>query len=177
MSIVNRKAVDRFREKYPSYILVDFLRLGVSPVVTAGILAARGVFKWMAVRAELFALAAKWKKDSRSMQEIIRCGKKVGSRAASEVVPSQFQKGYWKGYQKALEEHRKELKDLLSSPKWRAPGKDRMAKEALEALESGTVGSSGLLQILAALPADYHEKKPAFTTPEAARDFFLGRRN
>lgn len=90
------------KEKYPD-IDEDFLY---------EVLLKRGVFKWLAVRRELIKLKHSWKKEIADL-----------NRKKTEKE---------KGFLKALERCRKQVRDLCHSARFKAPDFDRGANEFLE---------------------------------------------
>lgn len=89
--------VQDITEKYP-FIDPDFVY---------GILLKRGVFKWLAVRRKLIKLKNNWKR------EITELNRKKNEQE--------------KGYLKALERCRREIRGLCHSERWQAPDSDKKA--------------------------------------------------
>lgn len=89
------------REKYPQ-IPEDFIY---------EILLKRGVFKWLAVRRNLIKLKDEWKNTIRELNR--------------KKTPEE------KGFLKALERCRKQVRALCHSERWQAPDFDRKASEYL----------------------------------------------
>ena len=78
------------------------------------VLLKRGVFKWLAVRRDLIKLKNAWKQEIVGLQ-----GRKTE---------------YQKGYLKALEKCRADVRALCHSDRWRAPDNDRRAQKWLKNL-------------------------------------------
>jgi len=113
------------KQNKPVLVARDLLEYGVPVEVTLKILLARGVFKWLAVRRSIIKLKCNWK------IKITDTCKKVIEYKQQENT---YKLGYWRGYLKALEECRNEVRTLCHSTRWQAPDFDETAQQFLEQL-------------------------------------------
>lgn len=123
---VNRKNIWQFEQNKPSLIVEDLQKLGVPQNIAYKILLARGVFKWFAVRRNLIKLKNIWKDRIKNTIENIHEAKK--SRNTLQLM-------YLRGYLKAYEECRKEIRELCHSERWQAPDNDKKAINFLKKLD------------------------------------------
>lgn len=99
------------RQNKPTYVAKDLSTHGIPTDVAYEILLRRGVFKWFAVRRRLIRLKDEWKAQIRGLNR---------------------KKTPWeKGYLKALEECRAEVRELCHSERWQVPDNDSAAREWL----------------------------------------------
>ena len=115
----------------PSLIARDLERLGVPQEISHAILLARGVYKWLAVRRDLIKLKNTWRDRITATLYNIRQAKRPDNT---------YELAYLRGYLKALEECRAEVRALCHSDRWRAPDFDRDAIAFLAELDQGGVG-------------------------------------
>lgn len=108
---VNPSNIWTYKQNKPTLVVRDLAQYGVPAAGAYAILMARGVFKWLAVRRDLIKLKDRWK------------GKLKQALAEQQGNGSSSQQ-YWKGYRKALEECRKDVRLLCHSERWRAPDFD-----------------------------------------------------
>jgi len=107
----------------------DLKRLfGIPIAATFSVLLSRGVFKWLAVRRDLIEAKLRWKDKVRETIGAIREAKKD---------PSHQRLWYLRGYLKAVEECRAEVRAMCHSERWRAPDFDYHAWRFLRRLEIG----------------------------------------
>ncbi len=110
----------------PSLIVADLVTLGVDRVDAHNILLARGVYKWLSVRRQLIALKDTWK---------VRVNLTLEAIHVTKCADNAYQLGYQRGYLKAYEECRAEVRELCHSTRWQAPDYDREAQQHLKQLE------------------------------------------
>lgn len=129
---INKKLIWQAKQNKPSYIVKDLTNLlhhwripNLSWIIYF-ILLQRGVFKWLAVRRRLIKLKIAWRdKTSETIEEIKQVKKE---RNSTRLL-------WLRGYLRALEECRKEVRDLCHSSRWQAPDNDKKAQEFLRQLE------------------------------------------
>lgn len=111
---MNSKTIWLEAQNKPSLITKDITKKypNIDPDFIYEILLKRGVFKWLSVRRDLIKLKNKWKK------EITNLNRKKNQQE--------------KGYLKALEKCRKEVRILCHSERWQAPDFDKKAINFLE---------------------------------------------
>lgn len=114
--------IDNCEQNKPSLIAED-LKQYVPFDIIMRVLLNRGVFKWLAVRRNLIKLKGNWKNKISLILQKIRVSKEEGSH---------MELWYNKGYLKAYEECRKEIRNLCHSPRWQAPDFDKKAILFLE---------------------------------------------
>lgn len=121
--------IAHYRQNKPMQIARDFKKLfGIPTPATFAVLLSRGVFKWFAVRRDLIKAKLRWRDKVRDTIEAIREAKKTSS----------LQKLYFlRGYLKALEECRAEVREMCHSERWRAPDFDHHAWRFLRRFEVG----------------------------------------
>lgn len=113
------------RQNKPTLIARDLEVYGVPRSVTYKVLLGRGVFKWLAVRRDLIVLKNMWKSRITSTIEQIR---------QSKANHDHIQRAYLRGYLKAYEECRAEVRELCHSDRFRAPDFDKEANKFLQEL-------------------------------------------
>lgn len=102
-----------FPQNKPSLVQNDLYNLyGVPRIITAKILMARGVYKWLAVRRQLIKLKNTWKGLLTNYYRSVESGNLVRGTAKYHEA---------KGYAKALERCRKEVRTLCHSARWAIP--------------------------------------------------------
>jgi len=106
--------IDNLRQNKPSLVAKDLLDY-VPFNITMRSLLNRGIFKWLSVRLSLIRLKDSWKKK------------------INDIAKDHNRLYYMKGYLKAYEECRKEIRLLCHSPRWQAPISDRKSIEFLQA--------------------------------------------
>jgi hypothetical protein len=109
------------RQNKPTYVVNDLIRYAPARVIY-GVLLQRGIFKWLAARRQLIRLKIVWKRRvtySLEMQRECEWRKRE----------------YWRGYRRALEECRAEVRALCHSPRWQAPDNDERARQWLRQME------------------------------------------
>jgi len=122
---LNPRDIWNIGQNRPSLIARDLEHWGVPPRVTYAILLGRGVFKWLAVRRDLIKLKNVWK--SRITQTIADI-----RRAKQDRDPLRL--AYLRGYLRAYEEARGEVRTLCHSSRFRAPDCDKGAQRFLQSL-------------------------------------------
>jgi len=113
------------KQNKPSLIADDFEKLGIHPEITHDILLARGVYKWLSVRRKLIKTKNTWKDRIKAT---------LADLHSAKFERNDYQVGYLRGYLKAYEECRGEIRALCHSDRWQAPDFDRQAQKHLEAL-------------------------------------------
>lgn len=111
------------RQNKPTLIVRDLAQYGVPSQIAYGILLGRGVFKWLAVRRDLIKLKNVWKGRVTATIERIHKAKREHDQAGL---------AYQRGYLKAYEECRAEVRGLCHSERFRAPDFDSGAQRFLE---------------------------------------------
>lgn len=121
-------SICNIKQNKPTLVAKDLLEFGIPIDITLKILLARGVFKWLAVRRRLIKLKDIWKTRITAAQDKV-----------VELKPTSYTHdlGYWRGYLKAYEECRKEVRELCHSDRWQAPDFDEEANRFLKRLEEG----------------------------------------
>ena len=117
---VSNNNIWQYRQNKPHYIADDLYNLhGVPKIDTMKVLLARGVFKWFAVRRELVKLKNKWRDDVSEQYKL----------------QTEMPTAYRRGYIKAMETCRKDVRKLCHSERWAAPDFDTQAIRFLEGLK------------------------------------------
>ena len=122
--MLSKKNINSMKQNKPSLIVNDFARIGVVPEFTYNTLLKRGVNKWFFARKKTIALKNALK--DKITQSIVD----------QKVSESGYRKYYLKGYRKAMEECRRELRSICHGPRWVAPPNDPGAKKFLRSLEA-----------------------------------------
>lgn len=122
---VDRKNIWNFKQNKPSLVVKDICLLYplVEEEIIYKILLSRGIFKWLSVRRKLIVLKNIWKSKINKSLEDQRVAKSLYMDNAIS---------YQKGYRKALEECRAEIRALCHSDRWQAPDFDNKANEWLD---------------------------------------------
>lgn len=115
-----------YEQNKPSLIAQDLLEYGVPYDVSMKILLARGVFKWLGVRRRLIKLKDVWRNRLTDTYTKIQNAKKDSKF---------YDVAYYRGYIKALEECRKEVRQLCHSERWQCPDFDEKGNRFLRELE------------------------------------------
>jgi len=118
---MNIKTIWNEKQNKPSYI-ADDLEPFVDRDIVYEILLRRGVFKWLAARRDIIKLKDELKARVIATISMIRVAKRYHDR--DELF-------YLRGYLKALEDCRAEIRVICHSERWRAPDFDRRAQEYL----------------------------------------------
>lgn len=121
------------KQNKPTLIAKDLAEYGVPEDVTYRVLLQRGVFKWLAVRRDLIKAKDRWKSEITETIRKIREAKRDGRWA--ELM-------YLRGYLRALEMCRNEVRSMCKSERWRAPDFDSGAREFLKKLKDCTDGGT-----------------------------------
>ena len=114
---MNHKTIWNEEQNKPTLVVRD-LSSFVSPDIVYESLLRRGVFKWLSVRRDLIKIKNVWKSR---VTESIKVQKSCTNHKAE----------YWRGYRKAVEECRAEVRQMCHSDRWRAPDFDREANNWL----------------------------------------------
>ena len=114
MDKVNEKTIWACAQNKPTLVVRDIKKKypDIDEDFIYEVLLKRGVFKWLSVRRELIALKHNWKKE---ISELNR--KKTDKE---------------KGYLKALEKCRSQVRALCHSERFKAPDFDKSANKFLE---------------------------------------------
>lgn len=130
---ITRKNIWQFRQNKPSLVVRDLLKaVKPSADLIYSILLARGVFKWLSVRRDLIKLKNVWKEHIKYL-EMLR----------GMYPKSHPEHQYLKGQIKALEDCRKEIRNLCHSERWVAPDFDRDAQRWLESKDEAEATRRG----------------------------------
>lgn len=124
--MINKRTIWSFAQNKPSLIANDLLEYGISKEITHRILLTRGVYKWLAVRRHLIKTKDVWKNRIKTISSELKLAKKSNNG---------YQVGYFRGYLKAYEECRADIRSLCHSERWQAPDFDKEAIKFLETLE------------------------------------------
>jgi hypothetical protein len=124
---MDKKSIWNSAQNKPSLIAKDLLKYGIPKDITHYILLNRGVYKWLAVRRHLIKLKNTWKSIITQTINNIHQTKKTNDI---------YKLGYYRGYLKAYEECRKEIRVLCHSDRWQAPDFDKEANQYLKNLEN-----------------------------------------
>jgi hypothetical protein len=118
--------IDNIKQNKPSLIVNDLEAYGVPSNITMKILLGRGVCKWLAVRRKLIKLKYIWKdRIKRTVESIKLC---------KEDPILSYDLGFYRGYLAALEDCRKEVRELCRSSRWQVPDNDTRANNFLKEL-------------------------------------------
>jgi hypothetical protein len=114
------KTIDQLRQNKPCLIVDDVTD---SEEITRdsiyNILLSRGVFKWFSVRRKLIKLKDIWKG---------RVTTSIDYQHVAAESGRWHRVWYWRGYRKALEECRAEVRALAHSPRWQVQDNDDGAR-------------------------------------------------
>lgn len=128
--LLTPKSIWLLKQNKPSYIVADLLYFGVPKEITYKVLLARGVFKWLSVRRLLISLKDIWK--DRIKETLVNISKAKKQRDKEKLY-------FYRGYLKAMEECRKEVRALCHSERWQAPAFDQSAQLFLKELEDNLI--------------------------------------
>jgi hypothetical protein len=124
----NKANIWNYAQNKPTLIVRDLEAHGVSKMVTYTILLTRGVFKWFSCRRDLIRAKDRWKVE---INRVLSCIKNAKEFRDMERL-------WWlRGYLKALELCRKDVREICHSDRWRAPDNDDKAFRFLTQLEGG----------------------------------------
>lgn len=128
---VTPKNIWEYPQNKPSLIIEDFKKIyNVPPESTFKILMARGVCKWLSVRKNLIKIKNKWKKEITNInKEIPLIKNKLNNH---NNISKHYYYGYLKGYKKALEECRNDIRKLCKSERWQVPDFDNKIFKLIE---------------------------------------------
>lgn len=124
----------QFAQNKPSLVANDLEKLGVPRAVTHRVLLARGVYKWLAARRQIIALKDMWRDEINRTLAAIRDAKAGRDRDALM---------YYRGYLKALEKCRTDVRAVCHGSRWQAPDNDREAVAFLESCSEAPVPELG----------------------------------
>lgn len=119
---LNRANIWNWAQNKPTLVARDMEEHGVPKEVTYAILLARGVFKWLACRRDLIRVKDVWKR---------KITKTIDNIRTSKVTRSRDRLYWYRGYLKALEECRADVREICHSDRWQAPDSDREAQKFL----------------------------------------------
>ncbi len=120
---MNPQTIWNEAQNRPSLIARDLEALGVPADASLHVLLRRGGFKWFAARRDLIRTKDAWKARIRDTIAAIRDAKTEQNR---------LRLAYLRGYLRAYEECRAEVRAICHSPRWRAPDNDPTARRWLE---------------------------------------------
>lgn len=124
VSEVCQENIWMYRQNKPTLVARDLHKCGVPYDATYAILLARGVFKWLAARRDLIKLKNVWRRRVKACYGILTIG-----------GMSPYETGRMRGYLKAVEECRKEVRAICHAERWTAPDYDKGAADFLKRLE------------------------------------------
>ena len=124
-SQLNPSDIWGIRQNKPTLIAQDLQAYGVPRKVTYSVLLGRGVFKWLAVRRDLIKLKNVWK---------ARITGTIAAIREAKAARDKEQWAYYRGYLRAYEEARAEVRALCHSERFRAPDFDSGAQRFLAEL-------------------------------------------
>jgi len=133
-----KKNIWAFKQNKPSLIVRDITEKypSIPPDFIYSILLKRGVFKWLAVRRDLIILKNIWRDTITNTIISIREEKGKIEADIKYRRPTNYNNLYYlRGYLKAIENNRKEIRKLCHSDRWRAPDFDKGANEYLREVE------------------------------------------
>ena len=132
---VNPGNVWQYRQNKPIHVARDLHRIfGVPIKSTLTILMARGVCKWLAVRRDLIRLKNTWRDEVNKTLAAIRQKKTDCDRESNR---SHLELWYLRGYLKALEHCRADVRALCHSERWRIPDHDKTAIQIMDGATNG----------------------------------------
>lgn len=125
------KSIDQLKQNKPSLIVEDLCDTseGLTRDSIYEVLLSRGVFKWFSVRRKLIKTKNHWKNRLKTAFDY-----QILARSSGRWN----RVWYWKGYRKALEECRADIRRLCHEPRWQVQDNDQRAQQWLWALESQT---------------------------------------
>lgn len=125
--LLTKNMIWNIEQNKPSLIAKDLLLFGVPEKESHKILLARGVYKWLSVRRDLIKLKNVWRdRITQTIQKIVE----------NKKLHNGYEVAYYRGYLKAYEECRKEVRELCHSERWRAPDFDKNANKILKEMEA-----------------------------------------
>lgn len=125
--LLTKNNIWNIKQNKPSLIASDFEKYGISRETTHSILLARGVYKWLSVRRKLIVLKNTWLNE---INKIL-----VELRIEKHIPNNSYKIGYLRGYLKAYENCRADVRSLCHSDRWQAPDFDRESNRFLEGLQ------------------------------------------
>jgi hypothetical protein len=124
---MNRQTIWLEERNKPTLVVKDLTPYVNSDIVYESLL-RRGVFKWLSVRRKLIRLKNAWKcRITESLRQQQLCVDKRNDKGVH----------YWRGYRRALEECRAEVRALCHGPRWDCPDIDEKAQRWLSKYELG----------------------------------------
>jgi hypothetical protein len=113
------KSIDQLKQNKPTLIVNDITTFeNVTRDTIYDVLLSRGVFKWFSVRRKLIKLKNIWKG---------RVTTSIDYQDIASGAGRWHRVWYWRGYRRALEECRAEIRALCHSPRWQAQDNDKEA--------------------------------------------------
>uniref|UniRef100_A0A6M3KZY8 Uncharacterized protein n=1 Tax=viral metagenome TaxID=1070528 RepID=A0A6M3KZY8_9ZZZZ len=136
--ILTSKSIHSIKQNKLSLVADDMAKHGVPHDVTYSVLLARGIGKWLSVRRDLIKLKGIWLSRLKAalMAQYTERGMAwmlhwIGGRRYHEALMGV---AYWKGYRRAVEECRKDIRVLCHSPRWQVPDNDNRATKWFDEL-------------------------------------------
>lgn len=124
--MLTKSMIWNIKQNKPSLIADDFEKIGIHRDFTHSVLLARGVYKWLSVRRLLIKTKNNW---------LIEINKTLSELKINKRIPNnQYRIGYLRGYLKAYENCRYDVRELCHSERWQAPDFDRESIEFLNKL-------------------------------------------
>lgn len=119
----------QFAQNKPSRVCRDLEAYGISPRITARVLVARGVTKWLAVRRDLIRYKNRLKAQIQELYQRHEPRTRARSSGGQEPNPAYW---YARGRREAFEECRKEIRAMCHSQRWRWPDHDPRFRRLLD---------------------------------------------
>jgi hypothetical protein len=122
--MTNSKSIWNEAQNKPTLVVRDLEQYVEADIIYASLL-RRGVFKWLAVRRNLIKLKDKWRdRVTASIKAQRHCKKHMP-----------HMREWLRGYRYAIEQCRKEVRDLCHSERWQAPDNDKLAQDYIERMQ------------------------------------------
>jgi len=134
----SKKNIWGFKQNKPTLIVKDITDKypNIPSDFIYSILLKRGVFKWLAVRRDLITLKNIWRKNiTNTIISIHKAKEDIEIDIMNKKSPDFNKLSYLRGYLKALENDRGEVRKLCHSDRWRAPDFDKGANNYLRGVE------------------------------------------
>lgn len=110
---MDKKTIWNEKQNKPSLIVKDLMPFISEDIIYESLL-RRGVFKWLSARRKIIKLKNNWKE-------------KIKKSLIEQKKSQNANVNYWRGYRKALEECRAEVRSICHGERWEAPDFDKNA--------------------------------------------------
>ena len=129
---VNPGNVWQYRQNKPIHVARDLHRIfGVPIKATLKILMARGVCKWLAVRRDLIRVKNVWKAEITDTLIKIKMKKVILKETHKDNNRAHCELWYLRGYLKAMEICRADIRAMCHSERWRFPDHDSASRKLI----------------------------------------------